>query len=53
MNNKCLLISSLPGNALRTRVDIARFAERLNMHSLSLIGKLDIKKRKPGILFIS
>ena len=34
---ECLLISSLPGKALRTDVD----------------GKLDIKRREPGILFIS
>ena len=32
---ECLLISSLPGKALRTLVDIARFAERFNMHSQS------------------
>ena len=35
------MISSLPGKALRTLVDIAR------------PGKLDIKRRDPGILFIS
>ena len=38
---ECLLISSLPGKALRTLVDIARLA------------RLDIKRREPGILFIS
>ena len=32
---ECLLISSLPGNALRTLVDIARLAERFNMRSQS------------------
>ena len=37
-------ISSLPGRALRTLVDIARLAER---------GKLYIKRWEPGILFIS
>ena len=31
-----LLISSLPGKALRTHVDIARLAERFNMRSQSL-----------------
>ena len=31
-----LLISSLPGKALRTLVDIARLAERFNMRSQSL-----------------
>ena len=35
---ECLLISSLPGKALRTFVDIAR------------PGKLDIKRREPGIV---
>ena len=30
---ECLLISSLPGKALRTHVDIARLAERFNMQS--------------------
>ena len=28
---ECLLISSLPGKALRTLVDIARLTERFNM----------------------
>ena len=32
---ECLLISSLPGKALRKLVDIARLAERFNMHSQS------------------
>ena len=31
-----LLMSSLPGSALRMNVDIARLAERFNMHSQSL-----------------
>ena len=39
-----VFILSLPGKALRTLVDIARLAEP---------GKLDIKRREPGILFIS
>ena len=43
-----LLISSLPGKALRTLlVDIARLAEQFEP------GKLDIKRHSPGILFIS
>ena len=47
---ECLLISSLPGKALRTHVDIARLATCvLNAKP----GKLDIKRREPGILFIS
>ena len=33
---ECLLLSSLPGKALRTLVDIARLAERFNMQSQSL-----------------
>ena len=40
----CLLISSLPGKALRTLVDSARLAEP---------GKLDIKRSEPGIILIS
>ena len=32
---ECILILSLPGKALRTLVDIARLAERFNMHSQS------------------
>ena len=35
MLGKCLLISSLPGKALRTLNDIGRLAERFNMHSQS------------------
>ena len=33
--DECLLISSLPGKALRMLVDIARLAERFNMYSQS------------------
>ena len=33
---ECLLISSLPGKALRTLVDIARLAERFNKRFQSL-----------------
>ena len=47
------MISSLLGKALRTLVDIARLAERLNKHSQSRAWNLDIKRREPGILFIS
>ena len=46
-------ISSLPGKAFRTLVDIARLAKRFNMRSQSGAGKLDIEIREPGILFIS
>ena len=48
-----LLISSLPGKALRMLVDIVRLAERFNMCCKAEPGKFDIKRRKPGILFIS
>ena len=47
------MISSLPGKALRMLVDIARLDKQLNMHSQSRAGKLDIKRRESGILFIS
>ena len=52
------MISSLPGKALRMLVDIARLAERgLPSDSTCVLkaepGKLDIKRREPGILFIS
>ena len=36
-----------------TLVDIARLAERFNMRSQAEPGKLDIKRREPGILFNS
>ena len=42
-----LLISSLPGKALRTLIDIARHVLKAEP------GELDIKRREPGILFIS
>ena len=44
------MISNLPGKALRTLVDIARLAERFNNRSQSEPGKIDMKRRKPGIL---
>ena len=47
------MISSLQGKALRMLVDIARLAERFNMRSQSRAGKLDFKRREPGVLFIS
>ena len=43
------MISSLPGKALRMLVDIARLACVLKAEP----GKLDIKIRELGILFIS
>ena len=50
---ECLLISSLPGKALRTLVDIVRLVERYTCVFNAEPGKLDINRRKPGILFIS
>ena len=47
------MISSLPGKVLRMLVDIVRLAEQFNMRSEAEPGKLDIKRREPGILFIS
>ena len=41
----------LPVKALRMLVDTARLAERFNMRSQTKPGKLDIKRRKPCILF--
>ena len=43
----------LTGKALRILVDTAMLAERFNMRSQTEPGKLDIKNREPGILFIS
>ena len=54
--NECFLISSLPGKALRMLVDIARLASDSTDSTCVLKiepGKLDIKRREPGILFIS
>ena len=48
-----LLISSLPGKALRMLVDITRLAERSTCVLKAQPGKLVIKRRKPGVLFIS
>ena len=52
MLGECLLIPSLPGKDLRTLVDIAKLAKRLNLRSQSQRGKLDIKRREPGILHV-
>ena len=48
-----LLISSLPGKALRTPVDIARLANDSTWVLKAEPSKIDIKRREPGILFIS
>ena len=47
------LISSLPGKALRRLVDITRLAKDSTSVLEAEADKLDIKRREPGILFIS
>ena len=54
--SKCdgLLISCLPGKALRTLVESRGSVPRDSTNVLkTLPGKFDSKKRGPGILFIS
>ena len=49
-----LLISSLPGSALRTLVESLGKPRDVNKHSQNLAqGKLDIKRHSPSILYIS
>ena len=48
-----LLISSLPGQGFENACQIARLAEQFDMGFEAEPGKLDIKRRKSGILFIS
>ena len=50
---ECLLISSLPGKTLRTLVESRGLASGSTCVLKDEPGKLDIKRRKPGILFIS
>ena len=47
-----LLISSLPGSALRTHVESLGKPRDVNMRSQALPGKLDIKRHSPSILYI-
>ena len=47
-----ILISSLPGKALRTLVDIASPAMSTSVFK-ALPGKLDIKRHSPSILYLS
>ena len=47
-----LLISSLPGSALRTHVESLGKPHDVNMRSQALPGKLDIKRHSPSILYI-
>ena len=49
-----LLISSLPGSALKTHVESLGKPRDVNKRShLALPGKLDIKRHSPSILYIS
>ena len=48
-----LLISSLPGLALRTHVESLGKPRDVNKRSQSLPGKLDIKRHSPSILYSS
>ena len=48
-----LLISSLPGSALRTLVESLGKPRNVNKRSQSLAsGKLDIKRHSPSILYV-
>ena len=47
-----LLISSLPGSALKTHVESLGKPRDVNKRSQSLPGKLDIKRHSPSILYI-
>ena len=47
-----LVISSLPGSALRLHVESLGKPWNVNMRSQSLIGKLDIKRHSPSILYL-
>ena len=47
-----LLISSLPGSALRTLVESLGKPRDVNKRSKSLACKLDIKRRSPSILYV-
>ena len=46
----CLLVSSLPGKALRALVNIARLASDSTCVLKAESGKLNIKRREPGTL---
>ena len=46
-----LLISSLPGSALRTHVESLGKPRNVNNLSQALPGKLDIKRHSPSILY--
>ena len=48
-----LLISSLPGSALRTRVKSLNNARDTTSVLKALPGKLDIKRHSPSILYLA
>ena len=50
---KCLLLSSLQGTASRTLVELRGLQRDSTCILDAEPGKLDIKRREPGILFIS
>ena len=47
-----LVISSLPGSALRSHVESLSKPRDVNMRSQILVGKLDIKRHSPSILYL-
>ena len=47
-----LVISSFPGSALRSHVESLSKPRDVNMRSQSLVGKLDIKRHSPSILYL-
>ena len=49
---ECLLSSSLPCKALKIHFEFLGSAEQFNIRYQSHSGKFDIKRCKPGILFI-
>ena len=48
-----LLISSLPGSALRTLVELLGKPPDVNKRIKALPGKLDIKRHSPSILYVA
>ena len=53
MLGECLLLSSLPGKTSRTLVESRDFPNDSTCVFEAESGKLYIKRREPGILFIS
>ena len=47
-----LLISSLPGSALRMHIESLGKPRDVNMRSQALPGKLDIKRHSPSMLYL-